>query len=105
MEEQTFTVAGLSERAGAAIRSAFAGDVWVKGEIRDLSRPASGHVYFSLVDGPEDGDSSAMLPVTLFAADRRTVNRLLLRSGAVRMVDGVEVRIRGTVTCDPPRST
>ena len=93
MDEKTFTVAEISERIAASLRTALPGEIWVKGEIRDLTRPSSGHVYFSLVDGTQDGDAAGLLPVTLFARDRRVVNRLLVRSGAIRMVDGVEVWI------------
>jgi exodeoxyribonuclease VII large subunit len=40
-------------------------------------------------------DHEHLLPVTLFASDRDAVNRLLTRTGALRMTDGIEVRIRG----------
>ena len=101
----TYSVAELSQLVGRVIARALPDEVWVEGEIRDLNRAPSGHVYFSLVDSdPEDGPPP-LLPVTLFASDRNAVNRVLQRSGAVRMTDGVSVRIRGRVTHYAARGT
>lgn len=96
----TYTVAALSEAIGKAITTAFPDQVWVRGEIRDLQRLNSGHVFFALVDPDEE---RVRIPVALFAHEKRLVNRVLMRSGAVRMTDGVEVRIRGEVTHYPTR--
>jgi exodeoxyribonuclease VII large subunit len=96
MEDATYTVAGLARAVGRAVARAFPDDVWVQGEIRDLSRASSGHVYFTLLDSDDEG-APAALPVTLFESDKVAVNRVLARSGAVRMTDGIEVRIRGRV--------
>jgi exodeoxyribonuclease VII large subunit len=90
----TYTVAGLSDAIGRAITTAFPDQVWVRGEIRDLQRPHSGHVFFALVDPDDD---RVRIPVALFVNEKRLVNRVLMRTGAVRMTDGVEVRIRGEV--------
>ena len=77
---------------------AFPDEVWVRGEIANLSRPQSGHVYFDLVD------AECALSVTLWASDRQVVNAVLRRSGgAVRMSDGTEVRIRVRVAWYPKR--
>ena len=98
----TWTVRELSEAIGDRLRSAFPGDVWVRGEIHDLSRPPSGHVYFSLVD--EDDAGRTQLSVMLSSTDKVRVNRLLLRAGGrVRMTDGTEVRIRGRLDWYGPR--
>jgi exodeoxyribonuclease VII large subunit len=88
-DEPTFTVAELNADIGAVFGRAFPDELWVRGEIANISRPPSGHVYFDLVDG------DCTLAVTLWAADRQVVNAVLRRSGgAVRMTDGTEVRIR-----------
>ncbi len=101
----TYTVAELATVIGRAIARALSDEVWVQGEIRDLNRASSGHVYFTLVD-PDTADApAAVLPVTLFATDKMAVNRVLQRSGAVRMTDGVEVRIRGRVSHYAVRGT
>ncbi|MDJ0953931.1 MAG: exodeoxyribonuclease VII large subunit [Acidimicrobiia bacterium] len=101
----TYTVAELSRIISQAIGRALPEEVWVEGEIRDLSRPPSGHVYFSLVDPDGDDPAAPTLPVTLFASDKFAVNRVLQRSGAVRMTDGVQVRIRGQVSYYAARGT
>ncbi|MGH9084457.1 MAG: exodeoxyribonuclease VII large subunit, partial [Acidimicrobiales bacterium] len=101
--EPTFSVGELSDAIGRAVRATFRDEVWVRGEIHDLSRPASGHVYLTLVEEREDG-SRASLPVMLSAANKVAVNRALTRAGgAVRMVDGTEVRIRGRLDWYSPR--
>ena len=83
------SVAELSAGIGAALSRAFPDEVWVRGEVANLNRPPSGHVYFDLV-----GDGCA-LGVTLWASDKQVVNAVLRRAGgAVRMTDGTEVRIR-----------
>jgi exodeoxyribonuclease VII large subunit len=95
-EEPTLSVAELSAGVGAAVARAFPDEVWVRGEIANLQRPPSGHVYFDLM-----GDG-ARLRVNLWSADRRVVNGILRRAGgSVRMSDGTEVRIRVRVTWWP----
>lgn len=96
--EDTYEVAQLAAEIARAVGRAFPDQIWVKGQVRNLSRAPSGHVYFSLIDAESVGDSAvAQLPVTLFASDKDAVNRALIRAGAGRMDDGVEVRIRGHV--------
>src|SRR5581483_2833992 len=92
-DEPTYSVAELSSGIGAVLSRAFPDEVWVQGEIANISRPPSGHVYFDLV-----GDGCS-LAVTLWATDRQVVNAVLRRAGgAVRMTDGTEVRIRVSVS-------
>jgi exodeoxyribonuclease VII large subunit len=101
--EPTYSVGELSDAIGNVVRASFRDEVWVRGEIHDLSRPASGHVYLTLVE-PRDDGSKASLSVMLSAANKVSVNRALTRSGgAVRMVDGTEVRIRGRLDWYGPR--
>ncbi len=87
------SVAELSAGIGTTLARAFPDEVWVRGEIANLSRPPSGHVYFDLV-----GEGAA-LGVTLWASDKQVVNAVLRRAGgAVRITDGTEVRIRVRVS-------
>src|SRR5512134_1641005 len=58
-------------------------DVWVQGEISNLSRPASGHVYFTLKD------SSAALKCVMWKT-----SALRLRMG---LQDGMEVEVHGRI--------
>jgi exodeoxyribonuclease VII large subunit len=105
-EDHTLTVTELADTVGAAIIRALPEPVWVRGEIRDLSRhEASGHVYFTLVDPDDDRPAAARLPVTLFSSDKDAINWKLKRSGAGRMTDGTEVRIFGVVSHYASRGT
>jgi exodeoxyribonuclease VII large subunit len=65
--------------------------VWVAGEISNLSRPQSGHVYFTLKD------------------DTAQLRGVLWRSTAVRLAfvpaDGLHVICRGRLDVYPPRGT
>ncbi|MCP4304095.1 MAG: exodeoxyribonuclease VII large subunit [bacterium] len=105
MDGITYTVGSLARSIGQAMARGFPDEIWVQGEIRDLSRASSGHVYFTLVDTEPDDSPAAILPVTLFESDKVVVNRVLSRSGAVRMTDGVEVRIRGRLSHYAARGT
>ncbi len=106
MEQPTFTVSELNAAIAGALGRAFPDEIWIRGEIRDLVRARSGHVYFTLTEPTgEPGAPADVVPVTLFAADRRAVNRVLSRSRALRMTDGVEVRIRGKLGHYPARGT
>jgi exodeoxyribonuclease VII large subunit len=98
--EPTFSVTELSDAIGNAIRARFRDEVWVRGEIRDLSRARSGHVYFTLTDPGGD----ACLDVMLSATKKNVVNDTLMRAGGgVRMTDGTDVRIRGRLDWYSPR--
>jgi exodeoxyribonuclease VII large subunit len=100
----TYEVGELAAEIGRTLERAFPDQIWVKGQVANLSRAQSGHVYFSLIDAAAIGDSAAArLPVTLFASDKEAVNRALVRAGAGRMDDGVEVRIRGRLQHFPAR--
>ncbi len=98
--EPTWSVTELADRIGNALRAAFRDEVWVRGEIRDLSRPQSGHVYFSLTD-PEGG---ASLGVMLSSRTKGSVNSTLTKAGGgVRITAGTDVRIRGRLDWYAPR--
>src|SRR5215207_8137095 len=58
-------------------------DVWVQGEISNLSRPASGHVYFTLKD------SSAALKCVMW---KTSASRL-----GLALQDGMEVEVHGRI--------
>lgn len=64
------------------------GDVWVRGEISQPRRPASGHVYLTLKD------DDAILPAVLW---RSTAARLRFQPE-----DGQEVLVRGGIDVYPP---
>lgn len=103
--DETLTVGQITKRLGDAIKRAVPREVWVQGQIRNLSRSARGHVYFDLVDPVQAGEQpKASISVTLFDSTRQMVNRTIKRTGNnVRMDDGVEVRIRAAVDFYAPR--
>lgn len=89
-QRQTLTVAGLNRAVRVGLEHEW-GDVLVLGEISDLTRAASGHVYFTL----NDENHAAQLRVVLFrSAAQRT--RAVLEPGA-------RVCVRGGVTLYEPR--
>ena len=78
----------LNETARQLLESAL-GNVWVEGEVSNLARPASGHVYFSLKD------SGAQIRCAMF----RTRNRAV----AFDARDGLKVIAYGRVSLYTPR--
>ncbi|HSM92240.1 MAG TPA: exodeoxyribonuclease VII large subunit [Anaeromyxobacteraceae bacterium] len=81
------TVGELTRALKAAIEPKFR-DVWVSGEVGNLRRQASGHLYFTLKD------DEAVLPCALWSSQARRV-RFDLR-------EGLEVVARGFVEIYPP---
>ncbi len=84
------SVGELNDRIRETLRAEFF-SVWVSGEISDLSRPRSGHAYFSLKD-----ESSQVRAVMW----RSVVQRLNFD-----LEDGIEVICRGEVDVYEPRGT
>jgi exodeoxyribonuclease VII large subunit len=100
MSADTFSVSEISQVIRDQIALTFPTELWVRGQIQNLKRAQSGHVYFDLV-AADAGDD--VLGVTLFAATKRQVNERLKRGGGVRMTDGTEVRIRARLEWFGPR--
>lgn len=65
--ESIYTVSQLNAQARAVIEDCFQG-VWVTGEISNLARPSSGHMYFSLKD------KNAQVRCALFRNSGRRLN-------------------------------
>ena len=49
LDREVLTVSQLNQRARHLLEDVFP-QVWVEGEISNLARPASGHLYFTLKD-------------------------------------------------------
>ena len=96
----TYDVAELVGLLADLVEDAFPGDIWIRGQIRNLNRRSrKGHVYFDLATpAPAEKSPEAVLPVVLFDWYRKIVNRILGAGAGGQMVDGVEVRIRGQVS-------
>jgi exodeoxyribonuclease VII large subunit len=66
-------------------------DVWVEGEISNLSRPASGHIYFTLKD------KNASLKCMMWKQDATRLR--------VALQDGMAVEAHGRITVYEPQGT
>jgi len=82
------TVGALTERIRATLEGDF-GDVAVRGEISNVARPRSGHLYFNVKD------ESACVRAVMW---RGTAQRL-----AYDLTDGLSVRLVGRLTVYAPR--
>jgi len=79
---KVYTVGELTALVKGTLERAFAAPLWVEGEVSNLSRPSSGHSYFTLKDG------AAQLAVVLFRDAAR-------RALAFALNDGQQVLVRG----------
>lgn len=68
LARDVYSVSRLNRVAKQVLEQAFPFTVWVEGEISNLSRPPSGHVYFSLKDG------QAQVRCALFRAELRRLD-------------------------------
>ncbi len=106
--DQTLTVGELAQVLRWTLDEAFPSGVWVAGEIDSITRPRSGHVYFDLVERSGHSEPGAppeaSVSVVLFRDDKERVNTVIKRYGnAMRMADGVRVRIQGMLDFYPRR--
>jgi exodeoxyribonuclease VII large subunit len=83
LDREVLSVSQLNNRARLLLEDVF-GAVWVEGEISNLAKPASGHIYFSLKD------SQAQVRCALFRQNALKVRQALR--------DGLAVRVRGKVS-------
>ncbi len=83
LDREVLTVSQLNLRARQLLEDVFP-QVWVEGEISNLARPSSGHVYFTLKD------SASQVRCALFRNQAARVRELLR--------DGLAVRVRGKVS-------
>jgi exodeoxyribonuclease VII large subunit len=89
-ERPALTVTELTDRIQGVLETEFF-DVWVEGEISNLKRAASGHVYFSLKD------ENAQISATVWKSDARRLR--------FRPEDGMKVLARGSIRVYPPRGS
>ncbi len=88
--EQVLTVTALTQKLKRTMQERFR-DVWVSGEISNLTIAGSGHVYLTL------NDSNAQLRAVLWKSDAN-------RAG-FELADGMQVVCRGEIDIYPPRGT
>ena len=89
-QKAILSVSQLTALLKGTVEATFA-DVWVSGEISEVSRPQSGHVYFTLKD------EGAQIRGVLW---RSTAQRLRFQ-----VKDGLEVLCRGGIDVYPPRGS
>ncbi len=92
LRDQTLTVAALNRAVRLGLEQEYA-DLSVVGEISDLMRASSGHVYFTL----NDEQHAAQVRIVLFRTDARRT-RATLENGA-------RVMVRGSCTLYEPRGS
>ena len=90
VSETVFTVAELTNQIKGVLEGTFP-SIWVSGEMSNLSRPSSGHIYFTLKD------ESAQI--------RAVIWRNLAARLNFDLVDGLEVVCRGDVEVYAPRGS
>jgi exodeoxyribonuclease VII large subunit len=82
-EREVYSVSRLNREAKALLEGSFP-LIWVEGEISNLSRPTSGHLYFSLKD------AQAQVRCALFRGNQRGLS--------VALRDGLQVLARARVS-------
>ena len=91
--KEILSVSALNERIKALLEEGFA-LVWVEGEVSNLRRPASGHVYFTLKD------AKSQIRAVLF---RTPFGRGANRGAGFEIEDGMSIVCRARLTVYPPR--
>ncbi len=91
MMERVLTVAALTEKIKTCLEDTF-DPVWVEGEISNLRRPASGHIYFTLKDDRAQIRAVWFKPFPGSARER-----------AFDMEEGLAVICRGRISVYTPR--
>lgn len=84
VEPVIFSVSSLTRKVRGILEQGI-GEVWVDGEISNLRRQASGHIYFTLKD------ASSQIACVLFAGQTPQLK-------GMRFADGVQVRLFGELT-------
>jgi len=88
--QNALSVSEVTSRVKEHLESRFS-DVWITGEISNLVRATSGHIYLSLKD------ETALLRAVIW---RGTLSQL-----AIEPVDGLQVICHGRIELYPPRGT
>ena len=89
---KAFTVAQIVSRIRALIEQQFPSAVWVEGELSNCSFPASGHIYFSLVDDQvtDRFGQRLVLPCAFFKGANQSLK--------FKLADGLKVLCLGQIS-------
>ena len=88
IEPRCYTISELNREVRTLLESGFP-LLWLQGEISNLARPASGHMYFSLKD------AEAQVRCALFRFRSRAVN--------LQIRNGLQVRVQARISLYEPR--
>jgi exodeoxyribonuclease VII large subunit len=92
----TFSISEIVDVINATLDDTFERGFWVWGEISGLS-VKNRHTYFTLVEQDDSGSGKrAQLSVNLWAGDAMKLRPVLMKSG-LELVNGVKVRIFGSL--------
>ncbi len=92
----TYSISELVDAINATLEDAFESGFWVWGEITGVS-VKNRHTYFTLVEQDETGSAKrAQLSVNLWAGDAMKLRPVLAKAG-LELVNGVKVRIYGSL--------
>jgi exodeoxyribonuclease VII large subunit len=91
--KEILSVSALNGRIKALLEEGFA-LVWVEGEVSNIRRPASGHVYFTLKD------AKSQIRAVIF---RSPFGRAGNRTSDFELEDGMSIVCRARLTVYPPR--
>jgi len=100
MNGQVLSVAEVTRSIRELLESSFP-RILVRGEITNLSRPQSGHLYFSLVDDTEGSDASRFSSAQLACVIWRSAAARL----RTRLENGLKVIVCGRIGVYEPRGT
>ena len=91
-EERVYRVGQLNRIVRLQLEDRFR-NVWVQGELTDVSRPSSGHVYFTL----NDEEENAQVRGVMFRSDAQRAK--------AKLENGARVKLRGTLSLFEPRGS
>jgi exodeoxyribonuclease VII large subunit len=91
---KVFTVQELTQAVKNVLESEFP-FVWVRGQVGNIARPGSGHIYFTLKDG------EASLSVVWFKSNQKIAGNTQTRD----LSEGLELVCAGRLAVYPPRGT
>jgi exodeoxyribonuclease VII large subunit len=90
---EILSVSALNDRIKGLLEEGFA-PLWVEGEVSNIRRPASGHLYFTLKD------AKSQIRAVIF---RTPFGRIENRTSGFQLEDGVSIVCRARLTVYPPR--
>ncbi len=91
--KEILSVSALNDRIKALLEEGFA-LVWVEGEVSNIRRPASGHLYFTLKD------AKSQIRAVIF---RTPFGRTGNQPSGFELEDGISIVCRARLTVYPPR--